>query len=200
MNATTLDLTVRKANAELDALNKEHEEIMASVEARLQVNRLARDVARAKRSEILTAEFLKVTHEDLCDPLTYQVVSEMVWDSVDYEASRLHVANTIFADTYVQRNIEYWGKARIMAFGIAVPRGANQEKLARTAELLAPVLKAAAETDEYARISILEDSCGENGSWHIIWDEEEGLFMLQGMHYYESEDLYEVMKHVPTYC
>ena len=201
MNAEELDEQLRASNAPLQELEREHEEIMASVQARLEANRAAREVAREERKKKAEELWLQVTHEDLCDPLKFQLISEMAWDAVGGDASSTHLKEVLFPDTYVQKDLSWWGyKNPLMTFGVSIPKQSHPEKLARTAELLAPVLKAATANDEHAaRISIMEDDCGYHVSWHIVWDEEENLFMLQGGRSYESEDLLAVLKQAPTY-
>lgn len=201
MNAEELDEKLRTARKPLEKLEQEHGAIMASVEQRLEANRNARAEAQEELKEISTELFLQLTHEDLCDPLKFQLVSEMAWNNLRGDASSEHIKKVLFPDTYVQDHLSWWGyKDPLMTFGVTIPKQSDPAKIARTAELLAPVLKAATENDENsARISIMEDNCGFYADWHIVWDEEDQLFVLKGEGHRESPELVELLKRAPTY-
>lgn len=200
MNAEELDEQVRANDAPLKKLEQEHQKIMASVQARLDANFAAREVAREERKQKNEALWLQVTYENLCDPLMYQVISEMAWDSLGGDAKAEHIEQVLFPDTYVQKRLEWYGYGKpLMTFGVAIPKKADPEKLARTAELLTPVIKAATENDDRARFTVLEDSLSYNGSYYISWDSEDNIFILEGGNYCEYPDLLEVLKRTPTY-
>lgn len=201
MDINELDAKIRAIRKPTDELRAQREEIMAEVQDRLDAVDAQLRARNAARQQEMKELFETITYEDLCDPESLMLYSEIGWDQAMGISDKDSVLHTFFEDTYVQRHSNWYGgdygSTPVLCFSIGVPEEADPVKLARTAELLAPVLKAATQLTDAARISVMEDSL--MGHVCIQWDEEEGLYELRGMGSYQHEDLLEVLKRVPTY-
>lgn len=201
METNELDEKIRAIRQPSEELYAQRKAIMDEVQERLDaVNEQIRERSKLRQQE-MEQLFETITYEDLCDPERLMLYSDAGWDECMGISDKDSVLHSFFEDSYVLHHADWYGdndrSTPVLCFSIGVPSKADPVKLARTAELLAPVLKAATQLTDNARISVMEDSL--MGATYIQWDEEEGIYELTGMAFYQHEDLGEVLKRVPTY-
>lgn len=203
MSATDFEAAAKAANAEFESVRAEYNSFMAPIQPKIDAFHILMRDASKNASLELSELFAKVTYADLVDPLTALAVYEIGYNSgAGIPNEGKHLAS-LFPDSYVLRNSEWYPsadyKTAVLCLQIGIPAKADDAKLKRTAELLAPVYETAASISDDAKIGILDDGLNSYESYKIV--KEDGLWILMGGYreIFSHEDLVTVLKRVPTY-
>jgi len=200
-------------NAIFDELEAQEEALMAPIRERLEAIRARYREVGDEYAQKIGKSLKSVTMEELSDPFLAVELQEASWNNQrGVPGGSREIYESVAEGTYISSAASYsYGnildpehlRPIYTTPQISIPKRFDQEKLARTAEVLEPIHLANMEivgdsTD--ARIAILEDSCGYNGSFYIIYDSEEENWELHGGYTGQSfKTLLEALRAAPTY-
>jgi len=167
---------------ELALVETKQDELFESI--RPQADAFAADAKRIRDELSLLAvdRFESYTVDDLADPVVYLEASELLWNSGWGLELERELLSALFAGTYIYSSANflegYYGLPKhLMGFTVAIPAKSDPEKLALTAQVLAPLLKAAHEIDsERAVLTFLTDDEDFGASAKVTYGD--GLFSL----------------------
>lgn len=201
----------RARRNELDA---QEEALMAPIRKQIEDIRNLRGSLSDEYNELLGAALREFSFEDLLDPFKAMEFYAASWNDGLGVSNSDRIYADLFGESYVMgdevfaynEDGAYEDHLYYLAPRIGIPAKKDEEKLARTAEMIAAVhfvnMEIVGERAE-AKIDVFDDGLSEYDSYSIVFDESTKEWELQGRYgrtIRTDSKLIELLRVIPTYC
>lgn len=182
---------------------------MAPIRARIEEIRLEGSAAQELYSGSISEALEGISFEDLTDPLRAAEFYEVAYNRGRGIENSREIYRRVFGDAYIfdYEVLAYGSDEKLVYFTprLSIPAEKDEERLARTAEMVEAVHRANIElvgANELAMIEVFDDDLGYHESYSITFDEEDSQWILSATYrgeLYRATELIDILRKTPTY-